>query len=86
MELVDGLRLDQVMDTEPHLKETRLLEIGIQVAEGLEAAHEIGLVHSDIKPANIIFTKKGIAKVVNMLQTIRVGAQLANQRKKKMQS
>jgi serine/threonine protein kinase len=65
MELVDGLRLDQVMDTEPHLKETRLLEIGIQVAEGLEAAHEIGLVHSDIKPANIIFTKKGIAKVVD---------------------
>src|SRR6185369_3881201 len=42
-----------------------LLDIGVQVADALEAAHAIGLIHRDIKPANILITPKGIAKVTD---------------------
>jgi serine/threonine protein kinase len=65
MELVSGGRFDQMIAVGKALDEVRVLEIGLDVAEGLKPANDIGLIHGDIKPANILFDKKGIAKVTD---------------------
>jgi serine/threonine protein kinase len=65
MELVSGGRLDEIIASGNPVDEVRSLEIAIDVAEGLKAANDIGLIHSDIKPANILFDKEGVAKVAD---------------------
>lgn len=65
MELVSGGRLDQLMANGKKVDEVRLLEVALDVAEGLKAANEAGLVHGDIKPANILFDKSGRARIVD---------------------
>lgn len=65
MELVGGGRLDQQMEGGKKVDEVRLLEIALDVAEGLKAANTANLVHGDIKPANILFDQRGTAKVVD---------------------
>ena len=62
MEYVDGKTLKDKKDS---LSEKQILEIGIQVAEGLAAAHEKGIVHRDIKPENIMIRKDGIAQIMD---------------------
>ena len=62
MEYVDGKTLKDKKET---LSEKQILEIGIQVAEGLAAAHEKGIVHRDIKPENIMIRKDGIAQIMD---------------------
>ncbi len=65
MEYVDGDKLDEVIAREAPLPTKRVLDIGRDVANGLRAAADIGLVHGDIKPANILFDRNGSAKVAD---------------------
>ncbi len=62
MEYVEGKTLKDKKDS---LSEKQILDIGIQVAEGLAAAHEKGIVHRDIKPENIMIRKDGIAQIMD---------------------
>jgi serine/threonine protein kinase/Tfp pilus assembly protein PilF len=64
MESIAGTTLAHRLATGP-LPEKDLLGLGTQIASALEEAHEHGIVHSDLKPNNIMVTPKGVAKVVD---------------------
>jgi len=65
MEFIEGQTLKQMIEGQGALPLANLLDIGIQVAEALGAAHEIGLIHRDVKAANIVVTPRGRAKVLD---------------------
>src|SRR4030066_158489 len=62
MEFVDGQTLQEKKSS---LSMKQAIDIGIQIAEGLAAAHEKGIVHRDIKPENIMVRKDGIAQIMD---------------------
>jgi Tol biopolymer transport system component/predicted Ser/Thr protein kinase len=64
MEHVEGRTLKQVIEAE-QLALRKVLDIAVQVGDGLTAAHEKGVVHRDIKSENIMITPKGQAKITD---------------------
>jgi serine/threonine-protein kinase len=76
MECVEGENL-RAMIKAGALELNDALDIAVQVAEGLAAAHENGIIHRDVKPANIVVTPRGRAKIMDFgLARMAGGAQL----------
>ncbi|MCM1272357.1 MAG: Stk1 family PASTA domain-containing Ser/Thr kinase [Clostridium sp.] len=65
MELVDGITLKEYIEQNGRLSMDRAIDISMQIASGLEAAHESHVIHRDIKPQNIIVSKNGNIKVTD---------------------
>ncbi len=65
MELVEGITLKDYIAENGRLSMDRAIDFAIQIASGLEAAHESHVIHRDIKPQNIIVSKNGNLKVTD---------------------
>ena len=65
MELVEGITLKNYIEKKITLSVKEAISIAIQVAMGIEAAHNNGIIHRDIKPQNIIISKEGKVKVAD---------------------
>lgn len=65
MELVEGITLKRYIEKKSRLSGRETISIAIQVCMGIEAAHNNGIIHRDIKPQNIIISREGKAKVTD---------------------
>jgi serine/threonine-protein kinase len=64
MQYVPGRSLDRVIAQGPANVQL-VLSVGIQIADGLNAAHQIGIYHRDLKPANVMLTDGGLVKILD---------------------
>ncbi|HOL19691.1 MAG TPA: PhoPQ-activated protein PqaA family protein [Candidatus Hydrogenedens sp.] len=65
MEYVNGKNLDRYLREHPNLSLVERIGIGVQIAEALYLAHQAGIVHRDVKPANILVDENGIVKLTD---------------------
>ena len=66
LEMVEGLSLSELIHQCGGMRTERALPLFIQIAHALDAALEYDIVHRDVKPANILVTKKGVAKLADL--------------------
>ena len=79
MEFLKGVTLKQLVDDRGALPIPLVLRIGRQVAEGLEAAHAVGVVHRDVKPLNVLFDARGDVKIMDFGLAAPVAARGTNE-------
>jgi eukaryotic-like serine/threonine-protein kinase len=65
MEMLEGFPLDSVVKKRGRLSVRDTLRIGVQIAKGLQFAHEKGIVHRDVKTANLFFTRDRTVKIMD---------------------
>jgi serine/threonine-protein kinase len=65
MELVEGQTLRMLLEREGPIACRRLLDVGMQIADGLAKAHGAGIVHRDLKPENVMVTSDGFVKLLD---------------------
>lgn len=73
MELVDGQRLDELYAAERPRDYVAVTRLFGHVAEGLQALHQAGFAHADIKPNNILIESGGLPKIIDFGQSCRLG-------------
>ena len=66
MEYVEGQTLRSLLDELERVPEELCRHIGCEVAKGLSAIHEAGVVHRDIKPENVLITEEHVVKVMDL--------------------
>src|SRR5215468_2168413 len=64
MQYVEGKTLREILASDP-LPTKKVLEISVQIAEGLAKAHAAGIMHRDLKPENVMVSKDGIVKILD---------------------
>ena len=65
MELIEGRTLRELVASAEPLPSKRLLDLAVQIGDGLAKAHSAGIVHRDLKPENVMVSKDGFAKILD---------------------
>ena len=73
MEYVEGVTLKELLEGGA-LETSRVIDYGMQIAEALQVAHEGGVVHQDVKSANVIVTERGQVKITDFGLALRSGS------------